>query len=372
MSCFSCVTVVDTDVDPSKTDALTNQGTKKVVISAQGIATTEEEVQESMHEGCLKLKKGSVAYSWKTVKVVVEKRNILLYEKRDSVPTNILPLHVCSVRPISNKRFRVCCAPNIVRELRAVSNKLMREWVTVIQTGIARQLSSQTECKTHCGLEVLAALQRANEANKFCADCHAPNPKWVSISIGCIVCIECSGVHRHLGTTISKVKSFELDMWDERNEVIEKIGNADVNSAYEMNIFLNEKPSVTSGREVREKYIYNKYVRKLYARKSHTTNPINTQTKKKTSNVQISPANGKHPAHKRTKSQKPAIHIGSDVVALPSAKFNPVRRGSFAYDLIYRRGSLATPSPSAKNYINQRRHSLAPAKTISSEVNVNR
>ena len=32
--------------------------------------------------------------------------------------------------------------------------------------------------------------------NKYCADCSAPNPDWVSLNIGCVVCIDCSGVHR--------------------------------------------------------------------------------------------------------------------------------------------------------------------------------
>jgi len=302
-----------------------------------------------------------------TVKVVVEYKHILIYEKRNSVPTKILPLHVCSVRPISHKRFRICCAPNTLLECRVSSNKLMREWVVTIQDGIARRLSEQAGYKTHCGMELLAALQRANEANRFCADCHAPDPKWISISIGCIICIECSGVHRHLGTTISKVKSFELDMWDEKTEVIEKIGNADVNTIYEANIFQHhhEKPSAASEREVRERYIYNKYVCKLYKGKPSVVCPIiNTQNKKKKSSVQILPTNERYPTHNRNGSQKPPIHIGSDVFSpqishMFSTKYNPLRQGSFAFDPT-RRGSLATSYVGSDNHrkVSQRRHSL--------------
>lgn len=47
--------------------------------------------------------------------------------------------------------------------------------------------------------------------NDRCADCGAPAPKWASWNLGITVCIRCSGVHRSLGTHISKVKSIELD-----------------------------------------------------------------------------------------------------------------------------------------------------------------
>jgi len=44
--------------------------------------------------------------------------------------------------------------------------------------------------------------------NPVCADCDAANPEWVSINLGVVLCITCSGVHRSLGTHISKVSSF--------------------------------------------------------------------------------------------------------------------------------------------------------------------
>lgn len=38
-------------------------------------------------------------------------------------------------------------------------------------------------------------------------------PVWCSVNLGILVCIECSGIHRNLGTHISKVRSLELDDW---------------------------------------------------------------------------------------------------------------------------------------------------------------
>uniref|UniRef100_A0A0A0KP50 Arf-GAP domain-containing protein n=1 Tax=Cucumis sativus TaxID=3659 RepID=A0A0A0KP50_CUCSA len=42
--------------------------------------------------------------------------------------------------------------------------------------------------------------------NRFCADCRAADPKWASANIGVFICLKCCGVHRSLGSHISKVR----------------------------------------------------------------------------------------------------------------------------------------------------------------------
>ena len=39
------------------------------------------------------------------------------------------------------------------------------------------------------------------------------DPDWASINLGVLICIECSGVHRKLGSHISRVRSLDLDEW---------------------------------------------------------------------------------------------------------------------------------------------------------------
>ncbi|RUP45585.1 hypothetical protein BC936DRAFT_147987 [Jimgerdemannia flammicorona] len=71
-------------------------------------------------------------------------------------------------------------------------------------------------------------------ANKFCADCKRKDPRWASWNIGVFMCIRCSGVHRSLGTHISKVKSVDLDIWTpEQIESITRWGNARANNSIE-------------------------------------------------------------------------------------------------------------------------------------------
>lgn len=52
------------------------------------------------------------------------------------------------------------------------------------------------------------------EDNKFCFDCGYIDPQWASVSNGVLICINCSGEHRRIGTSLSKVRSLTLDKWE--------------------------------------------------------------------------------------------------------------------------------------------------------------
>lgn len=58
------------------------------------------------------------------------------------------------------------------------------------------------------------------------------------------MCIECSGVHRNLGSHISKVRSLTLDEWPPGHlSVMLTIGNSLANSVWEHNTRNGTKPS---------------------------------------------------------------------------------------------------------------------------------
>ncbi|OTA94871.1 hypothetical protein M434DRAFT_10259 [Hypoxylon sp. CO27-5] len=83
------------------------------------------------------------------------------------------------------------------------------------------------------------------EANKICADCKRnKHPRWASWNLGVFICIRCSGIHRGMGTHISRVKSVDLDSWtDEQLQSILSWGNARANKYWESKLAAGHVPS---------------------------------------------------------------------------------------------------------------------------------
>ncbi|GAA5981272.1 hypothetical protein JCM10908_004048 [Rhodotorula pacifica] len=103
----------------------------------------------------------------------------------------------------------------------------------------------------------------AQAGNDRCADCSAANPKWASWNLGITLCIRCSGVHRSLGTHISKVKSIDLDDWtDEQVAAMEAIGNVRSNAIFEAALPQDAHAALTDATIapfIREKYVEGRF-----------------------------------------------------------------------------------------------------------------
>jgi hypothetical protein len=118
-------------------------------------------------------------------------------------------------------------------------------------------------------------LQRVHIHNPTCADCNATNPDWVSLNLCICICIQCSGVHRQLGTHISKVRSLTLDIWSENViSLLYLIGNERANKVWEASVQESDagvlKPTQFSSRQEREGFIRHKYVQGSFIKSTYS------------------------------------------------------------------------------------------------------
>ncbi|XP_045337779.1 arf-GAP with GTPase, ANK repeat and PH domain-containing protein 1 isoform X7 [Leopardus geoffroyi] len=143
-------------------------------------------------------------------------------------------------------------------------------WVQAIESQILASLQSCESSKNKSRLtsqsEAMALQSIRNiRGNSHCVDCETQNPNWASLNLGALMCIECSGIHRNLGTHLSRVRSLDLDDWPiELIKVMSSIGNELANSVWEESSQGRTKPSLDSTREDKERWIRAKYEQKLF------------------------------------------------------------------------------------------------------------
>ena len=113
--------------------------------------------------------------------------------------------------------------------------------------------------------ELLTIVRNLDTSNLKCCDCNnTATVEWVSINLLCVLCIKCSGVHRSLGSHISKVRSLTLDNFTSielMHLLKNNVSNSNINAIYESNLHnlsMNKITSKSTDLE-RSRYIINKY-----------------------------------------------------------------------------------------------------------------
>lgn len=114
-------------------------------------------------------------------------------------------------------------------------------------------------------LQLVKSLMELPE-NSICADCQKKAAKWASSTLGVFICIDCSGIHRSLGTHISFVRSCTLDSWTpEQARLMRRVGNRNANEYWEARLPRDFIRPATGDRLGMEAFIRAKYIEKRWA-----------------------------------------------------------------------------------------------------------
>ncbi|KAI2633295.1 hypothetical protein GGS21DRAFT_519982 [Xylaria nigripes] len=142
------------------------------------------------------------------------------------------------------------------------------------------------------------------EPNKVCADCKRnKHPRWASWNLGIFICIRCSGIHRGMGTHISRVKSVDLDSWtDEQLQSVLNWGNARANKYWESKLAPGHVPSEAKI----ENFIRTKYELKRWAMDGPMPNPADLDVEGD-DEVPLSIVKEKQTIERKTSPRNPTI-----------------------------------------------------------------
>ncbi|XP_072520035.1 arf-GAP with Rho-GAP domain, ANK repeat and PH domain-containing protein 3 isoform X1 [Salminus brasiliensis] len=180
---------------------------------------------------------------------------IWLYKSEQCFKTGIgisvIEARGATIRDGKSKSFDLI-TPYKTFSFTADSEREKREWMEAIQESIAETLSDY---------EVAEKIW-SNRSNKICADCKAINPDWASINLCVVICKNCAGQHRSLGTMVSKVQSLKLDTSVWSNEIVQlfiMLGNDRANEFWAARLPVAEDLDCDASPEQRREFIIQKY-----------------------------------------------------------------------------------------------------------------
>lgn len=186
--------------------------------------------------------------------------------------------------------------------------------------------------------EQLLKFKSKDGENNKCADCESSGTNYVDIKLGCFLCTRCAGLHRGLGTDISRIKSISFDTLKNEDILFIKSvgGNKLFNKKYE-GIPLSIFPKITNKSDnIRANdYIIAKYVKKIMFKDVPTDST--KKVLKSRNNIDLPPIKSiahkfieqdktsltnlpKEPTKKESEITKPLIDITDDAIKISAVK----------------------------------------------------
>ncbi|XP_057706798.1 arf-GAP with Rho-GAP domain, ANK repeat and PH domain-containing protein 3 isoform X1 [Corythoichthys intestinalis] len=189
------------------------------------------------------------------VYVAINTEQIWLYKSqqcfRAGIGITTIEARGATIRDGKNRSFDLI-TPYRTFSLTADSDREKRDWTEALQEAIAETLSDY---------EVAEKIW-SNRSNRTCADCRAVNPDWASINLCVVICKNCAGQHRGLGTMVSKVQSLKLDTSVWSNQIVQlfiMLGNDRANEFWAAHLPQSEGLDCDATPSQRRDFIGQKY-----------------------------------------------------------------------------------------------------------------
>uniref|UniRef100_A0AAY4DD09 ArfGAP with RhoGAP domain, ankyrin repeat and PH domain 3 n=1 Tax=Denticeps clupeoides TaxID=299321 RepID=A0AAY4DD09_9TELE len=187
--------------------------------------------------------------------VAINTEQVWLYKSeqcfKNGIGITVIECRGATIRDNKSKSFDFI-TPYKTFSFTAESEREKREWMEALQEAIAETLSDY---------EVAEKIW-SNKFNKVCADCKAINPDWASINLCVVICKNCAGQHRSLGTMVSKVQSLKLDTSVWSNEIVQlfiMLGNDRANEFWAARLMPTDELDCDATPEHRREFITKKY-----------------------------------------------------------------------------------------------------------------
>ncbi|XP_025913279.1 arf-GAP with SH3 domain, ANK repeat and PH domain-containing protein 2-like isoform X2 [Apteryx rowi] len=228
--------------------------------------------------GTLFKKSDGLRKIWQKRKCTISNGYLTISHSTLNRPPTRLNLLTCQVKP--NMDDRKCfdlISHNRTYHFLAEDEQECVVWVSVLSNSKEEALNVAFSKAQGGGESSREELTRAiieevkcMPGNRECCDCSAPDPTWLSINLGILICIECSGIHREMGVHLSRIQSLSLDKLATSELLLARnIGNSGFNIIMEVNIpSSSTKPTEHSDMAFRKNFIISKYVEKKYAKRS--------------------------------------------------------------------------------------------------------
>ncbi|NXW84082.1 ASAP1 protein, partial [Alopecoenas beccarii] len=228
--------------------------------------------------GTLFKKSDGLRKVWQKRKCTISNGYLTISHSTLNRPPAKLNLLTCQVKPNTDvKKCFDLVSYNRTYRFLAEDEQDCAVWVSVLSNSKEEVLNvafskAQGGGESSRGELVQAVIQevRGMPGNRECCDCSVPDPTWLSVNLGILICNECSGIHREIGAHLSRIQSLSLDkLATSELLVVRNIGNSGFNGIMEANLpSFSLKPTEHSDMALRKKFIISKYVEKKYAKRS--------------------------------------------------------------------------------------------------------